>query len=152
MNRIRSFGLSLAVLTVTAACVTTAPAATSTPQPVTTLPPVATAPPLATQPTVTAAPPTAAPVTAAPATPAPPTPAPATDAPATDAPPTPSEGLDPSLSDAGVVGRITINGEERDPGRPRNGTHDIIGTAADGSRCGPSEIDDGYTAVAWHYE
>jgi hypothetical protein len=153
MNYLRAFGVSLAVLAMTSACVTTVPGSTSTPQPVSTPPtatlgPVVTLPPVATLPPVVTLPP----VTQAPPTDAPATDAPPTEAPPTDAPATPSEGLDPSLSDAGVVGRITINGEERDPGRPRNGTHDIIGTAADGSSCGPSLVDDGYTAVAWHYE
>jgi hypothetical protein len=165
MRYLRSFGLSVAALAVAAACVTTVPSSTGTPRPASTppavtlppltLPPV-TLPPATLPPVVTPAPIVTTPpvVTQAPVITEPPAtqePAPTT-APPTDAPATPSEGLDPSLSDAGVVGRITINGEERDPGRPRNGTHDIIGTAADGSHCAPSDIDDGFTAVAWHYE
>jgi len=87
-----------------------------------------------------------------------PTTATQTSAPATDQPtdqPTaeltaaPSGGLDPSLSDEGVVGRITITGDARRD-ESRDGTYEIIGGTADGfdSSCGYS-LDDEFTAVAW---
>jgi hypothetical protein len=86
--------------------------------------------------------PTGAPATTAP-TEVPPTAAPATFAPTT----APSASLDPSLSDAGVVGRVTISNDTRSG---RDGTHDIVGVAADGSDCSLSWEGDEYTAVAWY--
>ena len=82
--------------------------------------------------------------------------APATDAPATDAPsaapsgaPTvdPGASLDPALSDAGIVGRVTIANDTRDD---RSGTHDIVGVAADASDCAYSFDGDEFIAVAYN--
>ena len=73
---------------------------------------------------------------------------PATTQPSTEpsqAPPT----LDPSLSDAGVIGRVTISEDAR---ANRDGAHQIVGLAADGSSCSVSLEADEYTAVAWYDE
>lgn len=135
MIKIRSFGLLIASLFVVACGgggPTTAPATVSmTPVP------------------ATSAPATQAPATQAPATAAPVTEAPATQAPATEAPASgvPGDDLDPSLSDAGVVGRVTISNDSRGS---RDGVHDIIGVADDGSSCAVSFEGDVFTAVAWY--
>ena len=73
--------------------------------------------------------------------------APATEAPPTEAPPSgePGDDLDPSLSDAGVVGRVTISNDSRGD---RDGVHDIIGVAGDGSSCSVSLQGDVFTAYA----
>lgn len=108
-----------------------------------------TSAPATSQP-ATAAPATAAPATDEPATDAPATDAPATDAPATGAPATadPGSPLDPSLSDAGIVGRVTIPADTRDE---RSGTHDIIGREGHGfgTDCAYNFEGDRFTAVAW---
>lgn len=112
-----------------------------------------------TQPTV--APPTRAAVaTPAPATDAPATEVPTTDAPATDAPsdeptvePTTGTGdeLDPSLSDAGVVGRGTITGDSR-LDVSRDGTYDIVGVADHGFGSGCEASFDGEEFIAVAYD
>jgi hypothetical protein len=72
------------------------------------------------------------------------TPSPAATAVATVAP---GGSLDPSLSDAGIVARVTITNDT--PGG-RDGTHEIIGLEADSSYCLPDLGDPTYTAVAWY--
>lgn len=57
--------------------------------------------------------------------------------------------LDPSQSDAGVVGEITITNDER---AGRDGTHLIVGLDADGSSCSANFDGETYTAVAWYDE
>jgi len=59
----------------------------------------------------------------------------------------PGASLDPSLSDAGIVARVTISNDSR---RGRDGTHDIIGLDADGSECSGAFEEPGYTVVAWY--
>lgn len=59
--------------------------------------------------------------------------------------PTSAASLDPSLSDAGVVGRATITGDTR---AGRDGTYEVIGVDADGSSCGVSFEGDEFTANA----
>jgi hypothetical protein len=54
--------------------------------------------------------------------------------------------LDPSQSDAGIVGRVTITNDTRGG---RDGTHDIIAVDADGSDCSQGFSDD-FTAIAWY--
>lgn len=83
-----------------------------------------------------------------------PTPPPATTAAPSATPsappsasPSSAASLDPSLSDAGVVGRVTITNDTR---AGRDGTHDIVGVAADGSSCGISFDGDYLVAVAWY--
>jgi hypothetical protein len=97
-----------------------------------------------------AAPATAVPATDVPATVTPATAAPATAAPATDAPSTaqPGASLDPSLSDAGIVGRVTIPNDTRDE---RSGTHDIIGREGHGfgTDCAYTFEGDEFIAVAY---
>lgn len=61
--------------------------------------------------------------------------------------PVPGSSLDPSLSDAGVVGRLTIPNDTRSG---RTGTHEIVGLADDESNCGYSLEGDEFTAVAWY--
>lgn len=58
----------------------------------------------------------------------------------------PGASLDPSLSDAGIVARVTITNDTRGG---RDGTHDIIGVDADGSECSGAFEDD-YVVVAWY--
>jgi hypothetical protein len=53
--------------------------------------------------------------------------------------------LDPSLSDAGVVGRATIAGDTR---ADRDGTYQVNGVDADGSSCGVYFEGDEFTANA----
>ncbi len=89
-----------------------------------------------------------------------PTAAAPTDAPTDAATPTPEAtasvapsatsgaSLDPSQSDAGIVGRVTITGDTRSG---RDGTHDIIAVDADGSDCSQGFSDD-FTAIAWYDE
>jgi hypothetical protein len=54
-------------------------------------------------------------------------------------------GLDPSQSDAGVVGRAMVSGDER---AGRDGTYPIVGVAADGSGCETSFEGDEFSAAA----
>jgi hypothetical protein len=65
--------------------------------------------------------------------------------------PVPGSSLDPSLSDAGVVGRLTIAHDTR-PDRigtdDHTGTSEILGRSADGSDCSFSLGGDDFTAVA----
>jgi hypothetical protein len=109
--------------------------------------------------------PTVAPATESPSTPAPTvasTVAPATDEPtpevtaeptveATAEPTIDPDVLDPGLSDAGVVGRVTITGDSR-LDVSRDGTYDVIGVAADGfgSDCSYSFDGEEFTAVAYN--
>lgn len=113
--------------------------------------PVSTATPAMTMAPATDAPATGDPATDAPVTDAPATAAPATDAPATAAPGTldPSASLDPSQSDAGIVGRVTIANDTRDD---RTGTHFIAGREGHGfgTDCGYSFEGDQFTAVAYN--
>jgi hypothetical protein len=140
MSRIRP-ALALVALVV-AACGTGGPTASPTGSP--SLAPSATPSSVPSdQPTLA---PSVAPTDAPTATP---TSAP-TDTPS-DVPsaiPTASAGasLDPSQSDAGVVGRVTITNDERGG---RDGTHDIIAVDADGSDCSQGFSDD-FTAIAWY--
>ncbi|MDQ3492577.1 MAG: PT domain-containing protein [Chloroflexota bacterium] len=55
--------------------------------------------------------------------------------------------LDPSLSDAGVVARVTLAGDSR--GFDRDGTYDVIGVSGDGSGCSFTFAGDQYQAVAY---
>jgi len=131
VNYLRSFGLLTTALFVLACggggTATTAPA---TPAAVT--PPAAT-PAATVQPTAPSATP---PATATP-----------TEA-ATEAPTVaPGSSLDPSASDAGVVARVTITNDTRGD---RDGTHEIIGIADDGSYCSSDFSEPTYTAVAWY--
>ena len=75
----------------------------------------------------------------------------ATDAPSdapTDAPSATAGGsLDPSQSDAGIVGQFTITNDTRGG---RDGTHTIVAVAADGSSCSANFDGETYTAVAWY--
>lgn len=138
MSHLHAIGLFL-VGALAAACggqvVSPAPTGVATP-------PAATQPP-STPPAVSEAPTSALP-SPDPAT-AEPTAEPPTEAPSL----APGASLDPLLSDAGVVGRMTIDGAERDPGEPRNGTHDVIGAATDGSSCTTSFDGAEYAAVAY---
>ena len=61
--------------------------------------------------------------------------------------PVPGSSLDPTLSDAGVAGRITIPNDTRNDW---TGTHEILGRKADGSNCSPSFDGDTYGGVAWY--
>ena len=65
----------------------------------------------------------------------------------------PGSSLDPSLSDAGVAGRITIVDDTR-PERigtdDHTGTSEILGREADNSDCSFSLSGDDFTAVAWY--
>lgn len=58
---------------------------------------------------------------------------------------TPAPSLDPDQSDAGVVGHATVGGDGR---ADRDGTYDIVGTAADGSVCERSFSGDEFLANA----
>jgi len=60
--------------------------------------------------------------------------------------PVPGSSLDPSLSDAGVVGRLVIPDDTRND---FTGTHDIVGLEADSSDCSYSLDGTEFTAVAW---
>ena len=64
--------------------------------------------------------------------------------------PIPGSTLDPSLSDAGVAGRITIPNDTRDANNNRTGTSEILGLADDGSDCDYSLDGTEFTAVAWY--
>jgi hypothetical protein len=132
MNYLRSFGLLTTALVVFACGgggqATTAPATSA-----------AVTPAAATS--AASAQPTTAPETSEPATEAP------TDAASTASTLAPGSSLDPSVSDAGVVGRVTISNDSRGE---RDGTHDIIGLADDGSDCSYSFEGDTFTAVAWY--
>ena len=55
--------------------------------------------------------------------------------------------LDPSQSDAGIVGTVTITNDTRGH---RDGTHTIAGVEADSSDCSYSFEGDTYNAVAWY--
>jgi len=55
--------------------------------------------------------------------------------------------LDPSQSDAGIVGTVTITNDTRGH---RDGTHTIAGVKADSSDCSYSFEGDTYNAVAWY--
>ena len=59
----------------------------------------------------------------------------------------PTASLDPALSDAGIVARVTLS---NDSGGGRDGTHDIYGVADDGSECSGSFESPEYIVVAWH--
>lgn len=61
--------------------------------------------------------------------------------------PVPGSTLDPSMSDAGVVGRLIIPNDTRND---FSGTHDIYGLEADGSNCSFSLDGNEFTAVAWY--
>lgn len=100
-----------------AACTSTPPAASP-----------ATSQPTATQPPGTGQPPTTSPP------------------PAQSAEPSPGVSLDPALSDAGVVARVTLPDDTRGG---RTGTHLIVGQASAGSDCSVSFEGDEFTAVAW---
>jgi tetratricopeptide (TPR) repeat protein len=69
---------------------------------------------------------------------------PATGPGGTNSPPT-TCNLDPALSDAGVVGCVTL---ANDLAGSRDGTYDIIGVAADASSCSVSFDGSEFTAVA----
>ena len=56
-------------------------------------------------------------------------------------------GLDPSLSDAGIVARVTLTGDSR--GFERDGTYEIIAVAADASGCSFTFDGDECQAVAY---
>jgi hypothetical protein len=104
-----------------------------------------------TAPATTSINPTPAPTTAtettAPATQQPT--AEATAEPTAEATTGPSESLDPSQSDASVVGRVTISNDTRGG---RDGTWDIVGVKDDGfiSGCSYSFDGDEFTAVAFY--
>ena len=87
--------------------------------------------------------------TSGPTSAAPPAPTgePATPGPTSAPSEAPTAGLDPSLSDAGIVARVTISNDTRGG---RDGTHDIIGVAADGSECSGSFEEPDYLVVAWY--
>lgn len=93
--------------------------------------PVPSSPPIATVVPSTETP-SAAPGTATPST-----------APSTE----PGASLDPSLSDAGIVARVTLTNDTRGG---RDGTHDIIGLGSDGSSCSFTFEGDEFIAVAWY--
>ena len=133
-----------AAIVILAGCVTVSAPPTAEPLPTEAGATVAPLPP-------TDVPVTEAPATDAPATDIPPTDEPPTEAPVTGAPATvaPGSTLDPSLSDAGVVGRMTLSGDQRFEGR--DGTYDILGVDADGSYCSVGFDGEEYTAVAYHY-
>ena len=59
--------------------------------------------------------------------------------------PTVAPSLDPSQSDAGVVGRATVSGDDRGE---RDGTYEIVGVQADGSSCATSFEGDEFVAAA----
>ena len=61
--------------------------------------------------------------------------------------PVPGSSLDPTLSDAGVAGRVTIQNDTRNDW---TGTHEILGRAADGSNCSASFDGNSFAAVAWY--
>ncbi len=61
--------------------------------------------------------------------------------------PIPGSSLDPSLSEAGVAGRLTIPDDSRNGW---SGTHEILGLAEDGSDCDFSFDGNEFTAVAWY--
>jgi len=61
--------------------------------------------------------------------------------------PVPGSTLDPTVSDAGIVGRLIISNDTRND---YTGTHDIIGLQADGSNCSVSLDGADFTAVAWY--
>jgi hypothetical protein len=139
VNYLRSFGLLTTALVVFACggggAASPAPA---TPAPAT---PAAATPAAATP--VATAQPTTPPVTERPATETP------TEA-ATEAPTVaPGSSLDPSASDAGVVGQVTISNDTR---ANRDGTYEIIGIADNGfgSGCTYSFEGDELTTVAWY--
>ena len=58
---------------------------------------------------------------------------------------TPTAILDPSQSDAGIVGQATVM---NDATRGRDGTYNIVGVAADGSACETSFEGDEFVAAA----
>jgi len=55
--------------------------------------------------------------------------------------------LDPSLSDAGIVARVTLSDDSR--GFERDGTYDIIAVSEDGSYCSFTFDGEDYQAVAY---
>jgi len=129
--------ITLTVLLV-AACAGGSPATPAAPTP-------AATPLAATTPVATADPETPSPD-------ATPTAAPSSEAPSEEpssrpATVEPGSSLDPSLSDAGVVGRLTIVNDIRGD---RSGTYDIIGLGEDGSDCSFSFEGDEFTALAWY--
>lgn len=105
---------------------------TAPPTPVPTAPPTVepTEPPTAIPTAAPTAPPTASPT-------ADPSPAPTADAGA----------LDPSLSDAGIVARVTLSGDSR--GFDRDGTYDVIAVSDDGSYCSFTFDGEEYQAIAY---
>ena len=93
--------------------------------------------PPASQPAPSVAPGTAAPGSAAPQIPA------ASPQPTS----APGASLDPTLSDAGIVARVTVSNDTRGG---RDGTYDVIGLGADGSDCSVTFEGDEFIAVAWY--
>jgi hypothetical protein len=103
------------------------------------------------------APPTATPTDLPTATPtAPPTPEPTapptapTSTPTVEPSPEPTNGtgdLNPSLSDAGIVARVTLSGDSR--GFDRDGTYDVIAVSDDGPYCSFTFDGDEYQAIAY---
>ncbi len=73
--------------------------------------------------------------------------APATAEPTTAPSAGPGASLDPSLSDAGIVARVTLTNDTRGG---RDGPHDVIGLASDGSDCSFTFEGDEFIAVAWY--
>ncbi len=104
-------------------------------------------------PSVTAVPtmePTGQPTSASTAAPtAPPTAAPTTPPTAEPSPEPTGDGgnLDPSLSDAGIVVRVTLSDDSR--GFERDSTYDIIAVSEDGSYCSFTFDGEDYQAVAY---
>jgi hypothetical protein len=73
--------------------------------------------------------------------------APASQAPSAEPTAGPGASLDPALSDAGIVARVTISNDTRGG---RDGTHDIIGVADDGSECSGAFEEPEYIVIAWY--
>jgi hypothetical protein len=147
LRRAPLLATAFVVSVVLAGCVTATPAAT----------PAATSSGVAT-PAATAAATAAPTATAVPSATAAVTPAPSSEASVepSQAPvttPVPGSSLDVTQSDAGVVGRLTIEDDTR-PDRigtdDHTGTSEIIGLAADGSDCDFSFSGDQFSAVAYY--
>ncbi|MEX2547720.1 MAG: hypothetical protein WD830_08020, partial [Chloroflexota bacterium] len=83
----------------------------------------------------------------APGTAAPGSAAPGNSAPSVQPTTGPSASLDPTLSDAGIVARVTVSNDTRGG---RDGTYDVIGVAADASDCSFTFEGDEFLAVAWY--
>jgi hypothetical protein len=136
MVSVRTFGLSVAAI-LAVAC---GGGGTGTTRPTTgaTVPPVSAAPSGAPSAGTTAGP-SIAPSVA---------PTPTTEIPLSTPTPAAGASLDPSLSDAGIVARVTITGDAA-YGK-RDGTYDVIAVDDDGSECSPSFEGDEFIAVAWY--